>query len=196
MTDRDKLEDWRQRPWAIALLILLAIAFGIQIVLAGFALLNDKSHTGDKVDRNVAEFFVLRKYRGSGIATAAAEATPEIRAAEATPETCAAGDGRDADDADDANAGAGALAAEPNVRGACGRTGTIGATRSRLASPSTQVPQQSKTPRHAARRSLVQPDVFVHRQFRPAGREIVSRRWRRAIGGVWYGRARVQRWRD
>jgi hypothetical protein len=39
MTDRDKLEDWRQRPWAIALLILLAIAFGIQIVLASFALL-------------------------------------------------------------------------------------------------------------------------------------------------------------
>jgi len=41
--------------------------------IAGFALLNDKSHTGDKVDRNVAEFFVLRKYRGSGIATAAAQ---------------------------------------------------------------------------------------------------------------------------
>ena len=38
----DKLldrEDWRMRPWAIALLILMAIAFGAQLVVVGLALL-------------------------------------------------------------------------------------------------------------------------------------------------------------
>jgi len=42
--------------------------------LVGFALLNDKSHTGGLVDRNVAEFFVLRKYRRGGVGTSAAHA--------------------------------------------------------------------------------------------------------------------------
>jgi hypothetical protein len=32
-------EAWRQRPWAIILLILLAIAFGAQVALVGLALL-------------------------------------------------------------------------------------------------------------------------------------------------------------
>ena len=40
--------------------------------IAGFALLNDESHRGGNVDRNVAEFFVLRKFRHGGIGTAAA----------------------------------------------------------------------------------------------------------------------------
>ena len=41
MTEHDKIEveKWRQRPWAIVLLILLAIAFGIQAVLVGTTLL-------------------------------------------------------------------------------------------------------------------------------------------------------------
>jgi predicted acetyltransferase len=37
----------------------------------GFALLNDHSHTGMPVDRNMAEFFVMRKHRRSGVASAA-----------------------------------------------------------------------------------------------------------------------------
>ena len=40
--------------------------------LAGFALLNRTGHAGPPVDRNVAEFFVLRKHRRSGLAQAAA----------------------------------------------------------------------------------------------------------------------------
>jgi len=35
-----------------------------------------------------------------------------------------------------------------------------------------------KSADHASRRSVGQPDVFVHRQFRPAGRRIVSARSR------------------
>ena len=40
----------------------------------GFALLNATSHSGHPVDRNVAEFFVVRKHRRSGLGTAAAHA--------------------------------------------------------------------------------------------------------------------------
>ena len=32
-------EEWRTRPWAIALLILTAIAFGVQLVMVGLAFL-------------------------------------------------------------------------------------------------------------------------------------------------------------
>ncbi len=39
--------------------------------LAGFALLNTHSHSGRPVDRNFGEFFVLRKYRRGGVASAA-----------------------------------------------------------------------------------------------------------------------------
>jgi predicted acetyltransferase len=39
--------------------------------LAGFALINAHSHSGLPVDRNVGEFFVLRKYRRAGVASAA-----------------------------------------------------------------------------------------------------------------------------
>ena len=42
--------------------------------LAGFALVNDEAHSGLPVDRNVAEFFILRKYRGRGVGRATAEA--------------------------------------------------------------------------------------------------------------------------
>lgn len=41
--------------------------------LAGFALLDAHSHSGSELDRNMAEFFVLRKYRRGGIGTAAAQ---------------------------------------------------------------------------------------------------------------------------
>jgi predicted acetyltransferase len=40
--------------------------------LVGFALLNDHSHTGRPLDRNVAEFFVVRKHRRGGVGREAA----------------------------------------------------------------------------------------------------------------------------
>jgi predicted acetyltransferase len=40
--------------------------------LAGFALVNDRSHSGLEVDRNMAEFFIVRKHRRSGAGTTAA----------------------------------------------------------------------------------------------------------------------------
>jgi predicted acetyltransferase len=43
--------------------------------LAGFALVNDASHSGRPVDRNVAEFFVVRKHRRSGVGMIAAHQT-------------------------------------------------------------------------------------------------------------------------
>src|SRR5690242_13294493 len=42
--------------------------------IIGFALLNRLAHTNRPVDRNMAEFFVLRKHRRSGAGTAAAQA--------------------------------------------------------------------------------------------------------------------------
>ena len=36
---------------------------------AGFALVNARSHAGNTVDRNMAEFFVARKYRRQGLAS-------------------------------------------------------------------------------------------------------------------------------
>ena len=42
--------------------------------IVGFALLNKLTHTNRPVDRNMAEFFVLRKHRRSGAGTAAAQA--------------------------------------------------------------------------------------------------------------------------
>jgi predicted acetyltransferase len=41
--------------------------------LAGFGLLNDETHSLLPADRNMAEFFVVRKYRGNGVGRAAAE---------------------------------------------------------------------------------------------------------------------------
>ena len=40
--------------------------------LAGFALVNVLSHCGEKIDRNMAEFFVARRYRRHGNASQAA----------------------------------------------------------------------------------------------------------------------------
>jgi predicted acetyltransferase len=42
-------------------------------VLAGFALINDHAHSDKHVDRNVGEFFILRKHRDRGIGRIAAE---------------------------------------------------------------------------------------------------------------------------
>jgi predicted acetyltransferase len=39
--------------------------------LAGFALLNRESHSGRPVDRNMGEFFVVRKHRRGGVGSAA-----------------------------------------------------------------------------------------------------------------------------
>ena len=41
--------------------------------LAGFSLLNDQTHSGLAANRNMAEFFVVRKHRGRGVAQFAAE---------------------------------------------------------------------------------------------------------------------------
>jgi len=42
--------------------------------LVGFALLDAVSHSGAALDRNMAEFFVVRKHRRGGVGTAAAHA--------------------------------------------------------------------------------------------------------------------------
>jgi predicted acetyltransferase len=42
-------------------------------VLAGFSLINDQTHSGQPADRNVAEFFILRKHRRQGVGQIAAE---------------------------------------------------------------------------------------------------------------------------
>ena len=42
--------------------------------VAGFALINGHSHSGQPVDRNFGEFFVMRKYRRGGVASAAVSA--------------------------------------------------------------------------------------------------------------------------
>lgn len=39
--------------------------------LAGFAMINTHSHQGGRVERNMAEFFVARKYRRGGVASEA-----------------------------------------------------------------------------------------------------------------------------
>jgi predicted acetyltransferase len=61
------LDEYWTRPNCSALLIRRSQ------VLAGFALLNDKTHSVETADRNVAEFFILRKHRGQGVGRAAAE---------------------------------------------------------------------------------------------------------------------------
>jgi predicted acetyltransferase len=40
--------------------------------LAGFALLNAVGHAAEPIDRNMAEFFIVRKHRRGGVGTAAA----------------------------------------------------------------------------------------------------------------------------
>jgi len=62
------LDAWWREPDHIPLLVKVG---GF---LAGFALLDKMSHTGQPLDRNMAEFFIVRKHRRSGIGTAAARA--------------------------------------------------------------------------------------------------------------------------
>ena len=64
--DYSLAEYWTRPGWSAAFV-------RCEDHLAGFALVNDRGHSGQPVDRNVAEFFVLRKYRGRGLGRAAAE---------------------------------------------------------------------------------------------------------------------------
>jgi predicted acetyltransferase len=65
--DAYPLDDyWSKAQWA-ALLIQCDRA------LAGFCLVNDAAHSGLPSQRNLAEFFILRKYRGRGVGRRAAE---------------------------------------------------------------------------------------------------------------------------
>ncbi len=50
------------------------LLFRLHGTLAGFALLNAHTHSGAPADHNIAEFFVLRKYRRLGVGRAAAQA--------------------------------------------------------------------------------------------------------------------------
>ncbi|MEO6215843.1 MAG: GNAT family N-acetyltransferase [Sphingomonas sp.] len=60
------LDAWWREPDHVALLVK------VDGFLAGFALLNATSHTDRPLDRNMAEFFIVRKHRRSGVGTAAA----------------------------------------------------------------------------------------------------------------------------
>jgi len=62
------LDAWWREPDHIPLLVKVG---GF---LAGFALLDRMSHTGQPLDRNLAEFFIVRKHRRSGVGAAAARA--------------------------------------------------------------------------------------------------------------------------
>ncbi len=59
-------EYWSRDNWAAMLLWR-------DRALAGFCLVNDKTHSGLAAQRNMAEFFILRKHRGQGVARIAAE---------------------------------------------------------------------------------------------------------------------------
>ena len=61
------LDEYWSTPGWLALLIWCDGA------LAGFSLVNDKTHSGEPADHNMAEFFILRKYRGLGVGRLAAE---------------------------------------------------------------------------------------------------------------------------
>lgn len=66
-----RFEDYPLDPWWEAA-DHIPLLFRTGGRLAGFALLNAASHSGLPVDRNVAEFFVLRKHRGAGLGAQAA----------------------------------------------------------------------------------------------------------------------------
>jgi predicted acetyltransferase len=61
-------DDYWREPDRIPLLLR------VEGRLVGFALLNTVSHTGAELDRNMAEFFIARKYRRGGVGTAAVHA--------------------------------------------------------------------------------------------------------------------------
>jgi predicted acetyltransferase len=60
------LDSYWQQPKHVPMLIR------VNGQLGGFALVNDVSHTGRPVDRNMAEFFVVRKHRRCGVGLLAA----------------------------------------------------------------------------------------------------------------------------
>lgn len=60
------LDAYWSKPGYIPLLLR------IENHLAGFALINSESHSGHHVEHNMAEFFILRKYRRCGTGTRAA----------------------------------------------------------------------------------------------------------------------------
>ena len=60
------LEPYWNEPTHVPLLIR------VDAKLSGFALVNNVSHTGRPAERNMAEFFIVRKHRRSGIGTVAA----------------------------------------------------------------------------------------------------------------------------
>ena len=51
-----------------------ALFIHVHGALAGFVLINDHSHSGQPLDHSIAEFFVVRKYRGQGVGRQAAHA--------------------------------------------------------------------------------------------------------------------------
>ena len=57
---------WTNANWS-------ALTIECDGVLAGFAFVNDRVHSGEQVDHNMAEFFILRKHRGRGVGRIAAE---------------------------------------------------------------------------------------------------------------------------
>ena len=59
-------EYWYRDNWA-------AMLIWRDRVLAGFCLVNDRTHSGLPAPRNMAEFFILRKHRGQGVGRIAAE---------------------------------------------------------------------------------------------------------------------------
>jgi predicted acetyltransferase len=61
------LDDyWRRASWSAQLI-------WCDTALAGFSLINDATHSGVAAQRNMGEFFILRKYRGRGVGGIAAE---------------------------------------------------------------------------------------------------------------------------
>ena len=59
-------EYWSRPNWS-------ALFIWRNQVLAGFSLVNDKTHSGQAANRNVGEFFILRKHRGQGVGQIAAQ---------------------------------------------------------------------------------------------------------------------------
>jgi predicted acetyltransferase len=51
----------------------IPLLFRVDGRLAGFALINKASHSGGEVDRNMAEFFVVRKHRRGALGSHAAQ---------------------------------------------------------------------------------------------------------------------------
>jgi predicted acetyltransferase len=61
------LQDyWTNHKWSASLI-------WSDQMLAGFALVNDRAHSSEPVDYNMAEFFILRKHRGHGVGRQAAD---------------------------------------------------------------------------------------------------------------------------